>query len=253
MNSATKRTVIGLVDAGGSGGGSSGGTDWSLIFHFAAWRNPNTPPVIAERRCEFPVAESDLRSLMERVKPYQIVEIEVADDEISNVTKVRRILRIGVSDAELQNISTEIQKEIVLSDSVFGPLVFDRRFREYSGTVAWCDNDVDVRLSCDNPDDPSAVLNVAKQLFEAQSDWNVRAREFAVEWLLPLKNESWLDEDESEVTPQDFAARIILQTIEIDAAGDFMFWYDDGDLFWRHVIQISGNLSAGLKKAGIAG
>jgi len=35
--------------------------------------------------------------------------------------------------------------------------------------------------------------------------------------------------------------------------GEFEFWYDDGDLFWGHVILVDGNIQTGLSQASIAG
>ena len=70
MSLATPRRMIGLVNAGGSAGGSVGRSDqWSLIFHLAAWRHPGSELVIGERRCELSVSKDDLRSLMDRPPP----------------------------------------------------------------------------------------------------------------------------------------------------------------------------------------
>jgi hypothetical protein len=65
MPPATNSTIIGLVDAGGSGGGSAGQSDrWSLIFHLAGWRHPGSAMAMGERRCELPVSQDELPSLM---------------------------------------------------------------------------------------------------------------------------------------------------------------------------------------------
>ena len=71
--------------------------------------------------------------------------------------------------------------------------------------------------------------------------------------LLPLKNESWLSDDEAELTAMDFKARMELVSITVGDNGRFEFWHDDGDLFWGHAIQIDGNLRDGLTDAGISG
>ncbi len=87
MSPAANRTIIGLVDAGGSGGGSVGGSDqWSLFFHLAAWRHAGCEVVTGNRRCELSVSRDDLRSLMELVGPYSIVEAESDDGSDAPVT-----------------------------------------------------------------------------------------------------------------------------------------------------------------------
>ena len=71
--------------------------------------------------------------------------------------------------------------------------------------------------------------------------------------LLELKNDAWLDEDESEVSAEEFIARMELSSVSIHADGGFEFWFDDGDLFWGHSIMVSGNIQDGLDDAGIHG
>ena len=44
-----------------------------------------------------------------------------------------------------------------------------------------------------------------------------------------------------------------LESISVRNNGSFDFWHNDGDLFWGHSIQISGNLTDGPKRADIPG
>lgn len=64
-------------------------------------------------------------------------------------------------------------------------------------------------------------------------------REFAGRKLLELKNESWLDEDENELTQQDFTERLIrVESITYNVDGTLTIWFDDNDLFWGHGIAV---------------
>jgi hypothetical protein len=51
----------------------------------------------------------------------------------------------------------------------------------------------------------------------------------------------------------DFLSKMSLESISLDEDGGLTFWHNDGDLFWGHAIQISGNLTDGLKSADIPG
>ena len=73
----------------------------------------------------------------------------------------------------------------------------------------------------------------------------------AVHALLPLKNESWLGEDESTITAVQF--RMTLDSIIVHPDGSFEFWHTDGDLFWGHSIQVTSSLSEGPTDADIPG
>ncbi len=56
-----------------------------------------------------------------------------------------------------------------------------------------------------------------------------------------------------EFSAREFLSKMRLESISVDEYGDLTFWHNDGDLFWGHAIQISGNLSEGLKGADIPG
>jgi hypothetical protein len=52
---------------------------------------------------------------------------------------------------------------------------------------------------------------------------------------------------------EEFKARMALESVTVEADGSFQFWYGDGDLFWGHSIQVSGNLAEGPTDASLAG
>jgi hypothetical protein len=98
-----------------------------------------------------------------------------------------------------------------------------------------------------------AALRTAHSLWQEQELWHQRVGDYAVLRLLRLKNESWLEEDEDEFTPEEFKARMILDSITVRPDGSFEFWHRDGDMFWGHYIHISGSLSKGLTGADTPG
>ena len=254
MPPAAIRTITGLVDARGSGGCSIGQSDrWNLNFHLAGWRHPGSAMIIGERRCEFPVSKGDLQSLMDLVKPYSIIEAEIDDGSTAGLTSLRRIVHADTRDSELEQLALELQKPIVLHDAALGRIEYDRKFGWFAGQAEWCGHVVEVSLACARPENPTAVLEAATRLFAEQSQWNRRVREYAVEQLLPRRNDSWLDEDDTELLADEFLSKMSLESISVDEAGAFAFWHDDGGLFWGHAIQISGNLSDGLTDADIPG
>ena len=65
--------------------------------------------------------------------------------------------------------------------------------------------------------------------------------------------EAHKDEEVEEITEEDFARRMILSEVCISTEGDFDICYDDDDMFWGHVIIVSGNIRDGISGATIAG
>lgn len=253
MERSADKAIIGLVSAHGASGVSSGRSgEWSLVIHFVAWRGRGEPVVAEERRCELAVERSELDELRKRIPGYAIVEVEI-DESLARFTRLRRVVSLDVDDADLKAIAQQLKEPIVLDDPMLGKLRYERRLHWYEGRVAWCGETIDIHLSCEQPQSPDAVRAVASQLLQAQHDWSDRVRAYAIAELLPLKNMSWLEEGEEALTPEAFASRMSLQSIQMDESGDFTFWYDDGDLFWGHSIQISGDLSTGPTDADIPG
>ena len=97
------------------------------------------------------------------------------------------------------------------------------------------------------------AIKTAETLWADEAGWKQRADDYAVEKLLPLKNASWLEDNDVEVTSNEFKARMKLVSITVEGKGRFTFWHEDGDLFWGHSIEIRGTLEVGLIDADIPG
>ncbi len=243
---------VGLVDASGSGGVRIGQSDaWSLVFHLAAWHQPGGGVVRQGLRCELPVAKGELQALMGTVNAYSIVETE-ATSSANGVVKLRRVAPAAATYPELESIAQELQRPIELM-SALGRLRYERAYGRYVGRAAWSGKEVKINLHCADPAHTNSVLQVASSLFNAQSEWSRRVQEFAVEKLLRLKNEAWISEGEERVSAEDFRSRMTLTSITIEETGRFTFWHHDGDLFWGHAIQVSGDITNGPTRADIPG
>ena len=252
--SEPRKTILGLVGASGSGGASKGpSSEWNLVFHLAAWRDPGAEVVTGERRCEMPVDQSEVRAFMERVQPYDVVEVEIEDDSSGTVTLLSRLLRTGVEDLPLRQIASELQKPVVISHPIFGTLQYERRYGWYSGRAMWGGQEIEISLECASPEGAQGPLEVASRLFQDQIDWQQRVEDYVIEHLLTLKNGTWLEDEEAELSREEFLSRMTLQSITVQAPDGFTFWHDDGDLFFGHTIQVSGDFRNGLTLADIPG
>jgi hypothetical protein len=251
-------TVVGVIDASGVGGGhSSKDAWWVLRFALAAWRIHGSGLRNEELMVQQRVAEAEVRRWMDRIDAYSIISFRAhLLDDIENSCPqalLVEFINLQVDDAELREVVRQLQVPVTFVDPDFGTFTLDRRVNLYCAETAWKGMPVRLNIDDNGPASVSSALEVARTLWRLQADWDARVRDFAVQELLSLKHEAWLDEDEAEVTPKEFKERMSIEDIAVRADGSFEFWYDDDDLFWGHGIKVEGTLNEGPTGADIVG
>jgi hypothetical protein len=71
--------------------------------------------------------------------------------------------------------------------------------------------------------------------------------------LLEVKNGSWLNEGELPMSEAQFMRKMKLESITVEEDGSFDFWFEDGDIFWGHSIEVRGDQERGFFDAGFHG
>ncbi len=246
--------VIGVVDPSGSGGVRLGSTEhWTLKFSLETWRTEGGPlsstPLVVHRT----LTDAELRDYMKRIEAYAVLSTRVLFTDSGGAELVELLDNAPVVDPELSKRAAHLSTPTTLTDDRFGTLTLDRRVSWFEASTRWCDSEVRLALQASEGPDLKAALRAASELWDAQQTWDERIKAFAVERLLPLKNGTWLDEDEDELTAEQFVSRMTLNSINVSPAGEFDFWHGDGDLFWGHSILVSGNLADGPTDADIPG
>lgn len=142
---------------------------------------------------------------------------------------------------------------MTLSHSFFGELTLDPTLNWYEVELDWGEKRVQLYLSMNDCPSADELFRTAESLWKDQHMWDQRLRKYAADQLLQLKNDAWLDEDEDDVTADAFYQCMTTKSIVVYPHDRFQFTFDDGDLFWGHVIQVSGDLIEGPTGANIAG
>lgn len=166
---------------------------------------------------------------------------------------IERTLTIDEPDQVLLQLSNRLRQPVVISTERFGDLVLNPRLNWFEGKAEWNGKTIDINFENDEGEGIGDAIKTAERLWLDQTAWKRKVDDFAVKELLPLKNESWLGEGEPELTAMDFKVRMTLSSITVGGDGRFEFWHDDGDLFWGHSIEITGNLKDGVTDADIPG
>jgi hypothetical protein len=250
--------VLGLVAATGAGGSKLKGEEqWTVRFKLENWKyleegllknkNLTVQRTVTEEQL------SEFRDVIDPYTPYHLKVKIVENSELSGAQAYLEDLISKSDDEELLALATELQKPVTFNDELLGKFTLDRTVDWFESETIWDKETIHLNLTVDERGNESASLKIAKKLWEDQEVWSEKIIDFAVKKLLDLKNDTWLDEDESELTAVQFIERMTLEAIAVYPDGKFEFWHNDGDLFWGHSIQISGNINDGPTDADIPG
>jgi hypothetical protein len=251
--------IIGVVQPPGAGGGKNGNEErWSLVFSVHPWKREGGPLDSRKLRLvQNGFTEDQLRLSMGSIKPYTVLRARVRLFEPRpNMLLSAEVLEVhnrNDPDAEFRAIASEQQSPIVLAHPLFGQLTFNRGHDSFQATLALAGQPIEVSIRAyDEAPDP-AVLVIAERFWKDQAHWDHRLREFAAAQLIDLKNDSWLQEDEHPLTDAEFIKKLTPNSMGFDPPDRFTIYYNDGDIFWGHAIEIRGTLSKGPQSANIAG
>ena len=252
--------VTGAVGANPPTGAQAGGEDlWILRFSFAAWVTEGG--ALQERGLEVErlVTREELRSYMNSVRPFTIVNIRARVDRSSPEPRALLERLVGEGDsAELESFLTEYKKPVTYQDGLLGTFTLNRRIDCYKTTLAWNNKAAELQLATGERDELPRLLLTAHALWGNQQAWEERITNYAAQELLENANDwatsadDWSEEDEPITTAQ-FQERMKVESVVVEADGSFVFFYEDGDLFFGHVIIVSGSLAEGPTRADIAG
>jgi hypothetical protein len=139
-----------------------------------------------------------------------------------------------------------------LLDTVLGELTYNERLAWYKGQVTFEPlGPFAVALSTESTDEVDAMLHNAGQFVRDIVTIDQRARDYAAEALLDLYNDEW--REGPILSQEDFIRRLTLESVTFYPDGSIEMLYDDGDLFWDHVVIVSAVRGPRFTGADIAG
>ena len=261
LESSPEAEILGVVSAGGVSGAGGSASDknslWTVLITLSGWRPVGGRFRESELVIRKEVSDKKLKTLMAAMDPYDVVRVRarLAEENVFGFPEALLIEFIGKdeSDNELNSYAAKLQEPVTLMDPEFGVFTLERRVNWYEANPVWCGAAVRLTVPAGSPNEIQKSLAAARKLWADQEEWHRRITAYAVQKLLELKNDNWLDEGEAEVSEEEFGRRMVVETISVNPGGSFEFWHDDGDLFLGHSIMVSGNLKDGPKDAGIHG
>lgn len=170
---------------------------------------------------------------------------------------VREVLERDCNEPRLEKVLEKFQKPVVLCLEGGEELLLDKSLGMFSGDGSWNGEECLIHLDVDEEGAVTAkdALETLQKLLTNCQEWDEKARKYAAQELTDCANDWAQDEDENaeEITQEDFAKRLIISEVCISTDGDFELFYEDDDMFWGHVVIVSGNIENGIDDATMAG
>jgi len=251
--------ITGLTDSAG-GVGMPGRNDDHLIhmFSFAAWTDGNA---MQNKLVLFRPLESEVNDYHAAAPAHTVLHLRVRLSTCRRAAIVEEFLPATDEDPAFARLRHQLQTPVV-AQTQLGALTLDRRLNWFCGPTTWGTSTVDLSLDANGDSVSDASLQTALTVWDNQQYWSEAARSKAVEKLLPLKNDGWHDDDDwlqgwrrffprRPLTEAKFLSRLTPKALSFTEAGKFSIFYDDGNLFSGHDIEVYCTLEQGAYNAHI--
>jgi hypothetical protein len=249
-----EETIVGAV-VHGAGGGKTPGERLLRFPHFemVAWRIEGEPlssePIAAKAICR----TEEVSAFQTQIKKESVVAFRGKLIPRGRLYfGFARFLSLipDYEDAEVRAFLQAYLTPVRIVEPTFGQFELNKRVHSFEGKVDFGGENIKLVLDASSLDQ---CFKVARTLWNNANSWKQRAQNFAIQELLPLKNQFWLEEGQEELTVDSFANSLQLETIAVSSNGSIEFYYNDGDLFFGHTIELSGEIHGGFKRANPIG
>jgi hypothetical protein len=237
---------------------------WQLHIRVIAWRFPGEEVRNKEMIVSKLMSPKQFYELQAKVDSQSVIAFKAKvyeDSPLGNSRAVLTELLNSPNDEVLNKVlldfQEEYQKPVEMFDPYFGKLTLCKSLNSFEREVEYLGSSVELSIHDDDDDDLRYTFNerleIAKTLMKDIEKWSLLAKEFAALKLIELKNSFWLGEGESAVNKDEFISRLKISSITIYIDGSFDITFTDGNLFFGHLISVSGSLSEGLTQADMLG
>lgn len=156
-----------------------------------------------------------------------------------------------VTDDRLEGVKEEYLKTVIIQNE-FGDFKLDRMENRFAGQIDYLGEKSLVYMNVEEGKTTADIqFNKLREICSHLADWNGRVQEFASSELLELAND-W-NEEEVEITREQFIERIGIPDITIDVDGSMWVMFGDDDMFAGHSIVIDIDENGNFQSADIVG
>ena len=186
---------------------------------------------------------------------------------------VTYVIEEGVSNQILEQVLADYNEVITINDDILGELTLNKRFNLLETEIDWLGDEISISLDVDEDQQEwKDIIEIAKNFVTEKQKWDEDMKKFAAQHLLELANE-WAEDgneeqddesnvDSNEITEDIFISKLSLSSLNFEPNDDdddndtdyfITAYFNDGDMFWGHSIDVSLTLKKGLQSASLAG
>ncbi|WP_458110202.1 DUF2262 domain-containing protein [Bacillus zhangzhouensis] len=247
--------IIAVTGPTGVGAGKAGKESlWTASIPLIAWKEKGHITTEKVRLCWL-TDEEGLREKQAQLHKESIVTLQVRKG--AGEFMLVSLIDTDTEERELQEILEEAQKPVFYHDDKLGTFELVKGLDLFETTIQWGNQECLLYFNLEEDEGITDAIQTARRLVQEQTKWDSSIKSFAANKLIELAKD-WQEQDDSdenqeEITHDQFINRISLESLQAYPNGEFEAYYHDGDLFWGHVILITGNIDGTFKDAHIAG
>ena len=261
-----EQEILVLTDSSSGGGAGKGGRDvlWTARRHCAAYIDAAGQCHRQTVRLEWLVESTAPEHYRFFLRPNCIYRLRVRPHCANRDFSMPYFMLLEVVEENPDSPALQAELEhyltpVVLNEPDIGQFILNRDFASFEGHADWLGQEVHISLDADAGQEETAnqFLALLRRLHSQAAEFDRRWRSFAAEQLLEDAINWQGETDEPAVPPESLDAEAFARCIELSELAlqenGFTAYYDDGDLFFGHVILVEGGQDGTPDDAYIAG
>lgn len=228
---------------------------WSSCALLPAWTEEGNPDIHRDEVWLDLVSSDGVRKLYKQNTPPDAIlrcRVRTRYGEICG----RRFLLLDLpepaSHPKLEAMLKRQMKKRTLTVEGVGDFLLNRESGWFEGTVDWLEQEVQLTFEREKPGKLKHIQEAIQTLLANAEMWDRRVRTYAAGELLDVAG-IWAENAGGTAPGMEFMDGMKLEAIQIQLSGGFDFWFDSGELFGDHSINVSGNLTDGPDYAALEG
>ena len=210
---------------------------------------------------ERPYKQHFTEGVIYRVKAFPVRSPELMSNEFKKGwLYVTEVLGACLSEPYLLDLLEEYNRPKSLHSDIFGDMPYNARRGEFETECDWLGSKISLRIySKPDSEELPETLAAMERLYLERERWDREMRVNAAKTMTKSANE-WLadynydaEEKRPPITEEAFAKNIKLSSILTYGGTEFTAYFDDGDMFFGHTIEVDADIEKGVESADLMG